>query len=68
MGKSRSHREETRKSDSRSKGRGRTLASKVGVSPSTLSRKIAKVREEDPSLTSAQAAGKAAGILRHRKG
>ena len=29
--------------------------------------KIRIVREEDPGLTASQAAGKAAGILRHRK-
>lgn len=32
-----------------------------------LSAKIAQVRREDPSLTSRQAAGKAAGILRAKK-
>ena len=47
--------------------RKRTLASKTGVSSKHLSRKIATVRREDPSLTSRQAAGKAAGILKHRK-
>lgn len=45
----------------------RTLASKAGVSQERLSRKIAKVRREQPGLTKSQAAGKAAGTLRHRK-
>jgi hypothetical protein len=45
--------------------RRKTLAQKVGVSQEKLSRKIAKVRHEDPSLTPRQAAGKAAGILSH---
>lgn len=53
MPKSRSHR--------------KTLAQKVGVSQEALSRKIEIVRREDPSLTRAQAAGKAAGILKGRK-
>jgi len=44
-----------------------TLASKSGVSAAALSRKIATVKREDPSLTNRQAAGKAAGILRQRK-
>ena len=44
-------------------GKKRTLASKTGVSAKTLSRKIATVRREDPSLTATQASGKAAGIL-----
>lgn len=47
--------------------RKRTLASKVGVSQDALSRKIEKVRKEDPKLTARQAAGKAAGILKGRK-
>lgn len=46
--------------------RKKTLASKTGVSSKKLSRKIATVRREDPSLTSKQAAGKAAGILKQR--
>ncbi len=37
------------------------------ISQKKLSRKIAKVTREDPSLTRAQAAGKAAGILRNRR-
>lgn len=45
----------------------RTLASKTGVSGSVLSRKIAKVKRDDPGLTNRQAAGKAAGILSQRK-
>lgn len=44
----------------------RTLASKSGVSSEALSRKIAVVKRENPSLTSRQAAGKAAGILKQR--
>lgn len=43
--------------------RKKTLASKTGVSSSILSRKIAKVKRDDPSLTNRQAAGKASGIL-----
>ncbi len=31
-----------------------------------FSRKIAKVRRDNPGLTAKQAAGKAAGILRHK--
>lgn len=46
----------------------RTLASKVGVSADTLSAKIAKVKREDPELSNTAAAGKAAGILRGKKG
>ncbi len=34
------------------------------VSQERLSRKVAKVRREDPSLTPKQAAGKASGILK----
>lgn len=49
-------------------GKKRTLASKVGVSSTTLSAKIAKVKRDDPELTNAQAAGKAAGILKHGRG
>ena len=45
----------------------KTLAAKTGVSAKALSEKIRIVREEDPGLTASQAAGKAAGILRHRK-
>jgi hypothetical protein len=45
-----------------------TLASKVGASSAEMSAKIEKVREEDPGLTSRQAAGKAAGILAGRHG
>ena len=45
----------------------RTLAAKSGVSGARLSAKIRKVKHEDPDLTNAQAAGKAAGILRHKK-
>lgn len=44
----------------------KTLASKTGVSGSILSRKIAKVKRDDPGLTNRQAAGKAAGILSRR--
>lgn len=47
---------------------GRTLASKVGVSQATLSAKIRRVREEQPDLSAAQAAGKATGILAGRTG
>ena len=47
--------------------RKRTLASKVGVSSKRMSDKIAKVKRDDPSLTNAQAAGKAAGILSSKK-
>jgi hypothetical protein len=47
--------------------RKRTLASKVGVSGGILSRKIAKVKRDDPGLTNRQAAGKAAGILTSRR-
>ncbi len=32
-----------------------------------LSRKIAKVKSHQPSLTNSQAVGKAAGILRHQR-
>lgn len=45
----------------------KTLAAKTGVSQKKLSAKIRKVKHEDPGLTRAQAAGKAAGILKHRK-
>jgi hypothetical protein len=45
----------------------KTLASKTGVSQKKLSSKIRKVKHEDPGLTKSQAAGKAAGILKHRK-
>lgn len=48
-------------------GRRKTLAQKSGTSQKKLSRKIAIVRREDPGLTRAQAAGKAAGILKHRR-
>lgn len=51
---------------SRSKKK-KTLAAKIGVSSARLSAKIEKVREEDPTLTAGQAAGKAAGILRGKK-
>ncbi len=37
------------------------------ISQKKLSRKIAKVRRDDPSLTTKQAVGKAAGILRNRR-
>ena len=49
------------------KKRRRKLHQKVGVSQVALSRKIAIVTREDPSFTPRQAAGKAAGILEHRK-
>lgn len=45
----------------------KTLASKTGVSQEALSRKIEKVRREDPSLTASQAAGKASGILKGKR-
>ena len=32
-----------------------------------LSRKVAKVRREDPSLSAKQAVGKASGILAHKE-
>ena len=48
-------------------GRKRTLASKTGVSAKRLSRKIAKVKRDDPELTNRQAAGKAAGTLKSRR-
>jgi hypothetical protein len=57
--KSRSHKNQL--------GRGKTLASKIGVSGATLSAKIQKVREDHPEKTGRQAAGMAAGILRGRK-
>ncbi len=47
--------------------KGKTLAQKSGVTGSALSAKIRKVKHEDPGLTGREAAGKAAGILRHRK-
>lgn len=51
----------------KSPSRKRTLASKSDVSSAALSRKIATVKREDPSLTSRQAAGKAAGTLKERQ-
>lgn len=39
------------------------LHEKLGVSPEQLSRKIQKVKHDDPGLTNRQAAGKAAGII-----
>lgn len=51
----------------RKRKRKRTLAQKVGVSSATLSAKIRRVKHEDPGLTNRQAAGKAAGILAHRR-
>lgn len=42
----------------------KTLAKKLGVSSRRLSRKIALVERDDPSLTPRQVIGKAAGILR----
>ena len=45
----------------------KTLARKIGVSGKRLSEKIRKVKTDDPELTSRQAAGKAAGILKHAK-
>lgn len=51
------------KKKAKAKRKKKTLASKAGVSGATLSKKIQRVREEDPSLTTRQAAGKAAGIL-----
>lgn len=47
--------------------KGKTLASKVGVSQGALSAKIRKVRHDEPGLTGRQAAGKAAGILEYKK-
>lgn len=64
MAESRAVRQSQRRGHQSSK---RTLASKVGVPAAKLSRKIATVKREDPSLSNRQAAGKAAGILRHRK-
>ena len=43
------------------------LHGKAHIARKKLSRKIAKVRRDDPKLTSRQAVGKAAGILRGRK-
>lgn len=51
----------------RSHPRKKTLARKIGVSRKKLSRKIAKVTRDSPGLTPKQVAGKAAGILSHRK-
>jgi hypothetical protein len=52
---------------SKSRSQKQTLARSTGVSAERLSKKIQLVRREDPNLTSRQAAGKAAGILRHRQ-
>jgi len=42
----------------------RKKQARLKVSRNKLSRKVAKIRREDPSLTIRQAVGKAAGILR----
>lgn len=43
------------------------LHGKAHLSRKKLSRKVAKVKRDKPSLTNRQAVGKAAGILRGRR-
>ena len=45
----------------------KTLAKKLRVSQKRLGRKIAEVHRDDPGLSNRAAAGKAKGILEHRR-